>query len=79
MRENNGDPRHCQFGGALALSDLVHVAPLGGNIDVDVATDAVGGEPGESLEVAGLDGQDEHGLDGEVEACVIKMDQFVSV
>ena len=55
------------------------MAPFGGNIDVDVVTDAVGGEPGESLEVAGLDGQDERGLDGEVEACIIKMCKLVSV
>ena len=52
------------------------MAPFGGNIDVYVVTDAVGGEPGEPLEVAGLDGQDERGLDGEVEASVVEVDRL---
>ena len=60
--------------GSLALPDLVHVTPFGGNIDVDVATDAVGSEPGEAFEVAGFDGEEERGLDGEVEARVVKVD-----
>ena len=64
VRENNGDGRRRQFGGALDLSDLIHVASFGGNIDVNMATDAVGGEPGEPFEISGLDGQDERGLDG---------------
>jgi hypothetical protein len=48
-------------------------------MDIDMAIDAVGGEPGEPFEISGLDGQDKRGLDGEVEACVIKVVQFVSV
>ena len=60
----------------MALTNLVHVAPFGGHIDVNVATDAVDGEPGESLEVASLDGQDERGLDGEVEASVVEVDRL---
>jgi hypothetical protein len=63
----------------LALPDLVHVATFGGNVDVDVATDAVNGEPRESLEVTGFDCEDERGLDGEVEARVVKVDEFVRV
>jgi len=55
------------------------VPPFGGSSDVDMATDAVGGEPGESFEVAGFDGEEERGLDGEVEARVVEMHQFVSV
>ena len=66
VRENDGDGCRCPFGGTLALPDLVHVATFGGNVDVDVATDAVDGETGESLEVTGFDGEDERGLDGEV-------------
>jgi hypothetical protein len=50
------------------------VATFGGNVDVDVATDAVNGEPRESLEVTGFDCEDERGLDGEVEARVVKVD-----
>jgi hypothetical protein len=45
---------------------LVHVTTFGGSVDVEVATDAVDGEPGESFEVPGFDGEDERGLDGEV-------------
>jgi hypothetical protein len=55
------------------------VATFGGNVDVDVATDAVNGEPRESLEVTGFDCEDERGLDGEVEARVVKVDEFVRV
>jgi hypothetical protein len=53
---------------------LVHVTTFGGSVNVDVATDAVDGETGESLEVTGFDGKDERGLDGEVEARVVKVD-----